>query len=76
MLHPSVDSLKDKIDSKYTLVTIASKRAREIQEVRNPLLSTYKSKKNVGKALEEVVAGILSKTVPDKSIVYTDEIED
>ena len=55
MLNPSVDSLKAKIDSKYTLVTIASKRAREMQEEGNKLLSTYASKKNVGKALEEVV---------------------
>lgn len=74
MLYPSVDALKEKIDSKYILVSIASKRAREIQEVGNPLLSTYKSKKNVGKALEEVVAGVLSKTEQDESIVYEDEV--
>ncbi|MHA6258651.1 DNA-directed RNA polymerase subunit omega [Sporosarcina sp. CAU 1771] len=74
MLHPSVDSLKDKIDSKYTLVTIASKRAREIQENKNELLQTYKSNKNVGKALEEIAAGVLSKKTQDQSIVYEDEI--
>lgn len=74
MLYPSVDSLKEKIDSKYTLVTIASKRAREIQEEKNVLLGTYKAKKDVGKALEEVVAGVLTKKEQDKSIVYEDEI--
>lgn len=74
MLHPSVDSLKDKIDSKYTLVTIASKRAREIQEEGTKLLSSYKSRKNVGKALEEVAAGVLTKQTQDQSIIYEDEI--
>lgn len=74
MLTPSLDSLKSKIDSKYTLVTLASKRAREMQEEGNKLLSKYHSKKNVGKALEEVAAGALTKQKQDDSIVYEDEI--
>ncbi|WP_432359435.1 DNA-directed RNA polymerase subunit omega [Sporosarcina sp. UB5] len=74
MLYPSVDSLKDKIDSKYTLVTLAAKRAREMQESENMLLQTYTSHKYVGKALEEVAAGALTKQVQDASIVYEDEV--
>lgn len=74
MLYPSVDSLKSKIDSKYTLVTLAAKRAREMQESRNPLLQKYTSHKNVGKALEEVAAGVLSKQKQDASIIYEDEV--
>ncbi|MCG7334105.1 DNA-directed RNA polymerase subunit omega [Sporosarcina sp. ACRSM] len=74
MLTPSLDSLKSKIDSKYTLVTLASKRAREMQEEGNNLLSKYQSKKNVGRALEEVAAGALTKQKQDDSIVYEDEI--
>jgi DNA-directed RNA polymerase subunit omega len=74
MLYPSVDSLKGKIDSKYTLVTLAAKRAREMQENKNELLQSYTSHKNVGKALEEVAAGALSKQVQDASIVYEDEV--
>jgi len=74
MLYPSVDALKEKIDSKYILVTIASKRARELQEVGNTLLPVYQAKKNVGKALEEIVAGVLSKTEQDDSIIYEDEV--
>lgn len=31
MLYPSIDRLLTKLDSKYTLVTVASKRAREMQ---------------------------------------------
>jgi len=74
MLNPSVDSLKEKINSKYILVTVASKRAREIQEEGNMLLTKYQSNKNVGKALEEIAAGVLSKTISDESIIYEDEI--
>lgn len=32
MLYPSIDSLMEKLDSKYTLVTVSSRRAREISE--------------------------------------------
>ncbi|MFS0688152.1 DNA-directed RNA polymerase subunit omega [Sporosarcina sp. 179-K 8C2 HS] len=74
MLYPSVDSLKGKIDSKYTLVTLAAMRAREMQESKKLLLQSYNSYKNVGKALEEVAAGALSKQVQDASIVYEDEV--
>lgn len=75
MLYPSVDKLKTKIDSKYSLVTVASKRARQIQEEGGgELLSSYVSYKNVGKALEEVAVGALIMEVPDKSAVYEDEI--
>ncbi|MBO0600983.1 DNA-directed RNA polymerase subunit omega [Sporosarcina sp. E16_3] len=74
MLTPSIDSLKEKIDSKYTLVTLASKRARQMQEEGTKLLNSYVSNKNVGKALEEVAAGVLSKKKSDESIVYEDEV--
>ena len=30
MLYPSINDLRDKVDSKYTLVSMASKRARDI----------------------------------------------
>ena len=31
MLYPSIDALLKKIDSKYSLVSVAAKRAREMQ---------------------------------------------
>lgn len=74
MLYPSVDSLKEKIDSKYTLVSLAAKRARDIQENHNEEMMKYRSHKNVGKALEEVAAGLLNKQKTDDSIVYEDEM--
>jgi len=57
MLNPSIDNLLEKIDSKYSLVILASKRAGELRRGEAPLLDEYSSYKNVGKALEEVAAG-------------------
>lgn len=56
MLHPSIDDLLDIIDSKYTLVTIAAKRARELREDESLTLDRPVSKKYVGMALEEIHA--------------------
>ena len=59
MLYPSIDSLKRNIGSKYTLVAVASKRAREMQENNDCMLEKTVSKKPVGKALEEIAQGLL-----------------
>ncbi|NSL51235.1 DNA-directed RNA polymerase subunit omega [Calidifontibacillus erzurumensis] len=59
MLYPSIDKLMEKIDSKYTLVAVASKRAREIQENNDCMLEKTVSRKPVGKALEEIAEGLL-----------------
>lgn len=74
MLYPSVDVLKTKIDSKYSLVSLAAKRARAMQEGSQEHLSSYVSVKNVGKALEEVAAGVLTKEAQDEAKVYEDEV--
>ena len=54
MLYPSIDSLLTKIDSKYSLVSVAAKRARQMQLGAKPYMSQYVSHKSVGKALEEI----------------------
>lgn len=59
MLYPSIDNLLEKIDSKYSLAIISSKRAHELDEKGMPMLEDYKSVKNVGKALEEIASGDL-----------------
>ncbi len=53
MIYPSLDVLVDKVDSKYTLVVLAAKRAREIMSGEEPLVDS-KSNKPVTVALEEV----------------------
>lgn len=74
MLYPSVDSLKSKIDSKYSLVSVASKRARQLQEEGGERLTKYVSAKQVGKALEEVAAGELTVESSNENAVYEDEV--
>ncbi|SFL59622.1 DNA-directed RNA polymerase subunit omega [Salibacterium qingdaonense] len=62
MLYPSVDTLMNHIDSKYTLCTISALRARELKELQqNPEFSgkDYDSSKLVGKALKEIDEGTL-----------------
>lgn len=60
MLEPSIDSLQEKVRSKYTLVTLSARRAREMRETKKVLVDNPKSLKYVGKALEEIQSGKLS----------------
>lgn len=59
MIFPSIDKLLEKVDSKYTLVIAASRRARILKEGGQLLISCPKSKKFVGMALEEIDQGKL-----------------
>lgn len=59
MIHPSLDVLVDKVDSKYTLVVLAAKRAREIMDGEDALVDS-KSNKQVTIALEEVASDKIS----------------
>ncbi|MDA8351711.1 MAG: DNA-directed RNA polymerase subunit omega [Firmicutes bacterium] len=58
MLHPSIDKLMSKADSKYTLVILAAKRGRQLLNGATPHLEP-RSNKNVGIALEEIAEGHL-----------------
>ncbi|MBP1156097.1 MULTISPECIES: DNA-directed RNA polymerase subunit omega [unclassified Paenibacillus] len=54
MLYPSIDRLLDKVDSKYSLVVAASKRARMLRDGAKSEVRQKKSHKHVGLALEEI----------------------
>lgn len=56
MIYPSIDKLLNKVGSKYLLVNIVSKRVKEMEETNHYQLkeNEYVSKKNIGKALEEI----------------------
>lgn len=58
MMEPSLDSLVEKVDSKYTLVVAAAKRARDIQAGAEPQVASS-SNKAVTIALEELDQGLL-----------------
>ncbi len=61
MIYPSIDKLLLLVDSKYRLVHIAARRSEEIKATghfQKPE-NEYVSKKNIGRALEEVVEGLI-----------------
>ncbi len=74
LIYPSIDRLLEQIDSKYSLATLAAKRAHDFEnkeeDMENPkLLEEYESISNVGKALEEIASGDL---VIDPASVHED----
>lgn len=58
MVKPSIDHLIEKVDSKYTLVVAAAKRARELMDGK-PKQIDSRSNKPVSIALEELAGGQL-----------------
>ncbi|MFD2925469.1 DNA-directed RNA polymerase subunit omega [Halobacillus naozhouensis] len=66
MLEPSIDSLQEQIKSKYTLVTLSARRARELKQGSAPMVENPTSSQQVGVALEEIQAGKLDYTHSDQ----------
>jgi DNA-directed RNA polymerase subunit omega len=64
MLYPSVNDLLKKVDSRYTLVMLVSKRARQLVDGTKPLVSS-KSNKPVSVAVEEVAQDKIKFIRPD-----------
>ena len=56
MLKPSIDTLLDKVPSKYSLVILEAKRAHELEEGAAPT-QEFKSVKSTLRALEEIESG-------------------
>ena len=61
MIYPSIDKILNTVDSKYNLVHIASMRSKQMQETNHYQMpaSEYQSKKELGRALEEVEKGLI-----------------
>ena len=67
LMHPLLESLTDRVDSKFTLVALAAKRARQINSYFNqlgeglgtivPPQVTSLSRKPLSISLEEIEAG-------------------
>ena len=60
MIYPSIDKLLNSVGSKFLLVNIISKRAKEMETTEYYQLNEYKSAKKIGKALEEVSKGLIN----------------
>jgi DNA-directed RNA polymerase subunit omega len=77
MIEPPIETLLETVDSKFTLVTLASKRARQINSYFNqlgeglgaivPPQVTSVARKPLSIALEEVAAGKVRAGVPQAS---------
>lgn len=64
MYNPSINELSNHGDSRYTLVMLAAKRARQLVEGANPLIETN-STKPVSIAIEEVIEGKITYRRPE-----------
>ena len=61
MLYPSIDKLLNIVDSKYMLVHVASRRSKKMLEFDQyqMKIKDYYSKKELGRALEELENGLI-----------------
>ncbi len=62
VIYPSIDKLLNIVDSKYKLVHIAADRAKVMKEHKHFQMNEdeYVSKKEIGRALEEVDKGLIT----------------
>ena len=64
MLYPSINEIRKKADSRYTLVILAAKRARDIIEGK-PVLTEEESERPVSQAAREVAEDLITYTRPE-----------
>ena len=64
MLYPSLASLLEQVNSRYLLVNIIARRARDISIQASEQEETI-YEKPVSRAIEEIAAGELRVTIPD-----------
>ncbi len=79
MLYPSVDEIREKVDSKYATVILAAKRARDILDGAPPLMEGLDEEKAVSVAAYEIAAGYITPGEPleeDDFKVYDSEFQD
>lgn len=84
LMKPDIEDLLEKVDTKFTLVSLAAKRAREINDYYNqlgeglgrivPPQITSTARKSLSIALEEVAANKIVARKLDDRIEENDEI--
>ena len=62
MLYPSIDKILNIVDSKYRLVNVVAQRSKQMLNTKHYQMkeSDYKSKKAIGRALEEIEKGLVT----------------
>src|SRR5258705_2224029 len=86
LMEPRIETLMSKVDSKFTLVTLAARRAREINDYYNqlgeglgkivPPQVTSVSRKPLSIALEEIEVGMIIKAEPVEEVEVDGEVVD
>ncbi|MCH4166749.1 MAG: DNA-directed RNA polymerase subunit omega [Megasphaera sp.] len=67
LIKPTLESLMTKVDSKYTLVTLAAKRARQLTDGDDPLVDVDTTKV-VSIAMEEIDQDKITYETPQSGI--------
>ena len=81
MIHPRIDELLDNVDSRYALVIVAAKRARQINNYHHqlgegtfdeflPPLVESRSKNYLTMALEEIAQGKIKLRTPRLAALF------
>lgn len=75
MIYPSPDKIDKQIDSKYALVVLAAKRAKQLKEGSRPRLNTD-STNSLTIALEEIAEGKVQYKFDEQSLAGREAIAD
>ena len=75
MIYPSADKIDKEIESKYALVVLAAKRARQIKEGAPHLIQTA-SANALTIALEEIAGGKIKYEFDESSLAGQEALED
>ena len=65
LLYPSINTLRDKTDSRYSLVIVAAKRARDFVDGK-PALTEEESERPVSQAAKEIADELITYTRPEE----------
>ena len=66
LLYPPIDEIKQKADSRYTLVIMAAKRARDLVS-KKPALVSIENNVPISIAAEEIVANEITYRRPEQT---------
>ena len=75
MLYPSINEIKHKADSRYTLVILAAKRARDLVDGK-PALVDCKVNRPVSIAAKEINEDMIKVRYPEEEAEEVEEIEE
>jgi DNA-directed RNA polymerase subunit omega len=75
MIYPAADKIEAQVDSKYALVILAAKRAKQLKEGSRPLIKTD-STNPLTIALEEIAAGQVRYQFDENSLAGREAISD